>query len=115
LLLRRKWLENMAAWLIITVPFSLGNIAEGIQLHWLAFGVLFSVWVVFMTARFGVLAMVSAGFLGLRGFYALTTELSAWYAGDYVLFLVILAALAIYGFYVSLAGQPLLKGKLLQD
>ena len=115
LLLRRKWLGNIAAWLIITVPFSLGNIAEGIQLHWLAFGVLFSAWLVFMTARFGVLAVVSAGFLGLRAFYPLTSELSAWYAGDFVLFLVVLAALAIYGFYTSLAGQPLLKGKLLQD
>jgi hypothetical protein len=66
LLLRRKWLRNLAAWLIITVPFSLGNIAEGIQLHWLAFGVLFSAWLVFMTARFGVLAVVSAGVLGTR-------------------------------------------------
>jgi len=115
LLLRRKWLGNIAAWLIITVPFSLGNIDEGIQWHWLAFGVLFSAWLVFMTARFGVLAVVSAGVLGLRGFYPITSELSAWYAGDYVLFLVFLAALAIYGFYTSLAGQPLLKGKLLQD
>ena len=106
---------NIAAWLIITVPFVLDSIGEGIQFHWLAFGVLFSTFVVFVVARFGVLATVSGLFLLSRTFYPLTSELSAWYAGDFILFVVVLAALAIYGFYTSLAGQPLLKGKLLQD
>jgi serine/threonine protein kinase len=115
LLLRRKWLGNIAAWLIITVPFLLDSIGEGIQFHWLAFGVLFSTFVVFVVARFGVLASVSGLFLLTRTFYPLTTELSAWYAGDFVLFVVVLAALAIYGFYTSLAGQRLFKGKLLED
>jgi serine/threonine-protein kinase len=115
LLLRRKWLGNAAVWLIITVPFLLSSIAAGQQLHWLVFGLMFSTWVVFLTARFGVLAMVSGHFYLSRYAYPITSELSAWYAGDYVLFVVVLAALAIYGFYTSLAGQKIFEGKILRD
>ncbi len=45
----------------------------------------------------------------------MTTELSAWYATDFLMALSICLALVIFGFYTSLAGQPLFSGKLLQD
>ena len=48
-------------------------------------------------------------------FFPITTELNAWYATGYALDLTILVALAAFGFYTSLGGQPLVRGKLLGD
>ena len=45
----------------------------------------------------------------------MTIELSAWYAVDFTMALIICVALAVYSFYISLAGQPLFGGKLLED
>lgn len=42
-----------------------------------------------------------------------TTDLSSWYAGRSMMVLLILAGTAIYGFYISLAGRPLLQRDLL--
>jgi len=41
--------------------------------------------------------------------------LTAWYATDLHIALIICLALAVYAFYNSLAGQPLFVGKLLED
>lgn len=48
------------------------------------------------------------------GVLRITTELTAWYATDFTIGLAICIALAGYGFYASLAGQPLFGGKLMQ-
>jgi len=47
--------------------------------------------------------------------FPMTTELSTWYATDFLMALTIGVALVIFGFYTSLAGQPLFGGRLLQD
>ena len=66
--------------------------------------------------RYGLLAYVSATFfLHLVIFYPITSEFSAWYAGDFVPALVISLALAVYGFYTSLAGRPIFRGRFLDD
>jgi hypothetical protein len=66
--------------------------------------------------RFGVLAMM-ATFLTyhLMVFYPITTELAAWCAGDFLLGAGVLLALAIYGFYISLAGQPIFEGRFFKE
>lgn len=51
----------------------------------------------------------------LMTFYPITTELSAWHAGSFILGLLVLIALAVYGCYISLGGQPLLRGGFLED
>jgi serine/threonine-protein kinase len=71
---------------------------------------------IFLLVRFGLLATIFAEFFFLLGvFYPLTSDLSAWYSGVTIFALAIGLALAIYGFYISLAGQPLFKEGLLQD
>jgi hypothetical protein len=55
-----------------------------------------------------------ASFLNLDVTVVLTADLSAWYAGRSLVALLFLAAIAGWGFYVSLAGRPLFLGKLLQ-
>jgi hypothetical protein len=72
--------------------------------------------VVFVLYRYGLLTAVSAFFAAhLWVFFPMTTELTAWYASDFVIALVICLGLAIYAFYISLAGRPLFGGKLLED
>lgn len=80
------------------------------------FAALFAFLAVFVLYRFGLLAAVAAFFFAhLWVFYPMTTELTAWYAMDFLMGLTICVALAVFGFYTSLAGQPLFSGKLLQD
>ena len=68
------------------------------------------------TARLGLLAIVTwLLFFLLSFFYPLTTDFSAWYAGSAIFSLSVIAGLAIYGFYTSLAGQSVFQGKLLNE
>jgi serine/threonine-protein kinase len=116
LLLRRKSMGNAAVWLVIFAYQISGHLAAGSPPSVMIQAALFPTALVLTAARFGVLATVAMFvFLHLVFFYPFTTELSAWYATDFLLCAAFLLVLAIYGFYTSLAGQPLLKGKLLED
>jgi hypothetical protein len=67
-------------------------------------------------ARFGLLALYSQLLFSYLSFgFPLTSDFSSWYAGNTLFIFVVLMGLAIYGFHTSLAGQSLLKGKLLED
>ena len=112
IILRRDRLAALALWLICAVALSLthGNLV-GVPFACLA-AFLF-VWVLY---RYGLLALISATFfLHLNIFFPITSELTAWYAGDFVPALVISLALAVYGFRVSLGGRSLFRGGLLED
>jgi serine/threonine-protein kinase len=113
LLLRRNWLGNAAVWLILFVTFNLGHIVDGTSLSAIFQAVVLTTFVVLTAARFGVLAMMSAWmFFFFIQNYPITTELSSWYAGDFIVDAIILAGLAVYGFYISTAGQKLWQVKL---
>ncbi|HEX8369643.1 MAG TPA: hypothetical protein VF604_13950, partial [Pyrinomonadaceae bacterium] len=116
MLLRRKWLGYAAFWLLLSAFAVTNDIGAGRPLSGMLWSVLFPTFLVLTASRFGVLAMASGFvFYHLIVFYPVTTELSAWYAGDFVLSVIALAALAIYGFYTSLAGQPIFQGNLLAE
>jgi serine/threonine-protein kinase len=69
-----------------------------------------------LIARVGLLATVFAEFFILLClWYPMTADFSAWYAGSTLFALAIGVALAFYGFYQSLGGQPVFRGGLLQD
>jgi hypothetical protein len=71
---------------------------------------------VFCTLRFGPLAMMSTLMVfHLWVFYPITTELTAWYASSFVVALILLLAMATYGFYTSLGGQPIFKYNFLRE
>jgi hypothetical protein len=67
--------------------------------------------------------VIRFGLLSLAIWIAFTTistfppaiDLSVWFAGRTLLALLFLAALACYGFWISLAGRPLLARDLLPD
>ena len=45
----------------------------------------------------------------------LPSDFSSWYAGTTFFLFVVIMGLAVFGFYTSLAGQRLFKGKLIAD
>ena len=103
----------MAVWLLITV---LNTLLVQVSPVMIVFPALFASLLVLVLYRYGLLAAIAALFVThLWVFYPITTELTAWYAMDFTIALVICVALAIYGFYISLAGQPLFGGRLLED
>ncbi len=112
-LLRRERLAIVALWLLTTLVITLVTQVNVLMIPLVAVTSLLGVFTLY---RFGLLAAVSAlFFFHLWVFFPITTELTAWYATDFVIALVVCVALAAYGFYISLAGQPLFSGKLLED
>ena len=107
--LRKEWLAAGAVVLIFAAPLDGGG--------WIAaaFGVVQAAAYIFVFRRFGLLAIVFGNFFGHFLEFPLTTDSSAWYAGTSLFLLSVLAALAIYGFRIALAGQPMFSGKSLDD
>jgi hypothetical protein len=71
---------------------------------------------VFLLIRLGLLALVASvvfGFCFLN--LPLTTQGSAWYAGITLTAILLMAAMAFYGFYTSLGGRPLFGGAVLEE
>ena len=112
IILRRERLAALTLWLIMAVALSLTHeTVVGVPFAFL--GALLTIVVLY---RYGLLALISAiFFLHLVIFFPITSDLSAWYAADFVLALIICLALAGFGFYTSLAGQPLFRGALPED
>lgn len=112
IILRRERLAAVVVWLIMTVALSLTHET----LYALPFTALAASLVIVVLYRYGLLALISAiFFLHLIIFFPVTSDFSAWYAADYVLALIISFALAVFGFYTSLAGEPLFRGALPDD
>ena len=112
IILRRERLAAIVLTLIMGVTLSLTheNAAE-IPFAWIS--LLFVIWALY---RYGLLALISAiFFVHLTIFYPITSDLSAWYAADFVLGLVICLALVGFAFYTSLAGQSLFRNSFLSD
>jgi hypothetical protein len=80
---------------------------------WLAaaYAIGFGVTVVLLLTRVGILAGIVTVFV-LRPHRLYTTDFDAWFTAYGVADLAILLALAAYGFWVSLAGQPIFKDML---
>ena len=112
IILRRERLAALALWLIGAVALSLTQeTATGIPFACLAVALV--VWTLY---RYGLLALIVAiFFVHLMIFYPITSEFSAWYAGDFVLGLIISTALVLFGCYTSLAGEPLFRGVKLDE
>jgi hypothetical protein len=69
---------------------------------------------IFVLLRHGLVASIAMNLFQPR-FGVWTTDLSSWYAGHAMIPLLLLTAIAVYAFYVSLAGRPLFSAKLLDE
>ncbi|MGH9929887.1 MAG: serine/threonine-protein kinase [Pyrinomonadaceae bacterium] len=110
---RKEWLSSLVAWLIPTIVVGVGirHTVIGTLLVGVTSGL-----ILLVTARFGLLAMIAAQFfVQLFVTYPMTPDFSAWYAGSTIFGLGAGLALVVYGFYISLGGQPVFKGGLLRE
>lgn len=68
-----------------------------------------------VVVRFGLVALAVGIFTAdLLANIGMTTDFSAWYAGNTLFPLLFVAALAVWGFYTALAGRPLLREELFE-
>jgi len=111
LVLRRTWLALMVwipFFILLIDPSNFGNAWFG-----LVTAGLIVTWWLLTFFRVGLLSLnVCFGLIGLGTPVQLGLDPSGVHAGPTWLYLVILAAIATYGFYVSLAGRPMLKAML---
>jgi serine/threonine-protein kinase len=113
LVLRRERLALIALWLFLIVPYGLVN---QVNTRMLLFTALAAGLHVIVLARYGLLATIAAVFVVyLWVFYPMTTDLTAWYATNFLIDAGICLALAVFGFYTSLAGQPLFGRPLFEE
>lgn len=115
LLLRKDWLGIAVGALITAGIFVAPSIGRD---HWT--GILLIALVNFMLVacamRFGAVALMATLItFHVWVFYPITTNLTAWYASSFVLVSIVLLALAVYSFYISLGGQKIFSGKLLEE
>ena len=112
IILRRERLAAVVLSLIMAVTLSLTHeTVAGVPFACIS--VLLLMWGLY---RYGLLALISAlFFVHLTIFFPITSDLSAWYAADFVLASIIGLALVGFGFYTSLAGQPLFRSSFLAD
>ena len=112
---RKQWVAKAVFW---TLNFSIIGLAFGSQGHWtgLVGTALIATIIIICIGRFGLLAMVSFQvFFDLSFHNALSANISSWYFGNTIFAAVVIIGLAIYGFYISLAGQKVFEAKFLKD
>ncbi len=113
IIVRSEWVALIVVLLLTTLFGTL--VSEG-GLMDLASSALSALVLIFLLYRYGLLALSAALlFLHLGVFYPITSELSAWYAIDFVIAAGLCIALAALACYTSLAGQSIFAGKFLDD
>jgi eukaryotic-like serine/threonine-protein kinase len=113
--LKKQWLAALLLWLLSFAVECLAFVFNSPWPAWIGMVLIATVAVV-TAVRFGLLAMTAFQLFFFLSFHSpLTSNLSAWHAGQTIFPLLILLALSAYGFYTSLAGQPLFRSGVLQD
>ena len=110
-LLRNEWVAAAAWVLLFTIFFPLSPDLVGVL-----GALIFSSLAVFVMIRFGLLALV-ANFMVVSILQScpLTSQISSWYAGISLSGILLMAAMAAYGFYTSLGGRPVFGRGVLQE
>ena len=105
--LRKDWLAAIAFVALFALPRGLTSSHVGVELP--AEILVYSI-AVLIVFRFGLIPLAVAIFtVNMAANLPFSSDLSAWYMVVSVLALLSVAALAAWGFYHSLAGQPLWK------
>jgi hypothetical protein len=113
-LLRKEWAAVVAFVLFLSVLLAGGSRHPAVTF---VVNLILNGVSVFLLIRFGLLALAACfvfQFCFLENF-PLTTQGSAWYAGISLAGIVLMAAMAFYGFYTSLGGRPVFGGAVLDE
>jgi serine/threonine-protein kinase len=107
-LFRRDWLAVAVTILVMTTPDSSQFAAAG-PLSSIAMNMIAAVIIVFVQVRIGLVALAALIIVtGIFSFHPITFQ-NTWYAGYGYAALLMIAALALYGFKTSLGGRPALS------
>jgi serine/threonine-protein kinase len=102
-LLRKEWLAGAGFVVLFLIPRAFSTDYPQVELP--AIAIVYAA-IVFMLVRSGLLALVVAIFVtDLVGELVFTTNFSAWYGAGSLLFVVVVAGLAIFAFRKSLGGH----------
>jgi hypothetical protein len=108
--LRKQWLAATAFVMIYTVMQSLRSDYPWVDAPFVA--VIYGI-AALVVVRFGLVALASGIFVAdLIGNLPATANFTAWYASGPIFALVVVAALAAWGFHTSLAGRPIFSREL---
>ncbi len=112
-MLRRQWAAGVAFVIIFTLLGALQSDAPAV------IGVrdlIVNTLTVIILVRFGLVALIASNVFGVfLGSFPLTSETSAWYAGIGFAGIVVMIAMACYGFYTSLGGRPVFGSASLEE
>jgi serine/threonine-protein kinase len=112
-LLRKQWAAAVA-WVLLVSVF-LGAFSEFDPVA-LVGVLIFAGLAVFMMIRFGLLTLVTNYVIyNILQNYPLTIHGSVWYAGLSLTGILMIAAIAVCGFYTSLGGRPAFGGAVLEE
>jgi hypothetical protein len=116
ILLRSEWAAAAALVVALSVPDLLQVPLANLTLSLVAMGVIFYALVIFLLWRVGLVAMIAALFVyQVFARYPMTFQASWWYSGLGYTALLIVGAIALYGFKTSLGGRPFVAGVGLDD
>jgi tRNA A-37 threonylcarbamoyl transferase component Bud32 len=115
-ILLRSWrLAAMVLWLVFASVEILAFASSG-PLVLILGPLIITTLGVFAIARFGMLTTLAfQGFFDLSFHFALTPNLSSWYTQPTFIIVPLFIAIILYSFYISLAGQPVLRNLNLHD
>ncbi|HEY7544715.1 MAG TPA: serine/threonine-protein kinase, partial [Blastocatellia bacterium] len=114
-LLKKQWLAACALWLLQFSISALAFVYSSPWYTWVGVALIATIYAV-AAVRYGLLALISVQFFFIMSFHVpLTTDLSSWRGGPTLLSLIALTGLALYGFYISRAGQTLFRARILKD
>jgi hypothetical protein len=120
LLLRRTWAAVLAVLILCAILAGILSSASSAPVGFKIFGgVVFTLIAGAMVAcmlRFGLLSVIGGLFVmnALR-WVPLTWDLSNWYAGAGLVYVIAVVGLAVWAFYTSMAGQRLFRDSLLEE
>jgi len=118
LTLRKPWLAMLGYVVIFTASWSF-QMPSGCNTAsaycYVLLTALLQVIVLIALMRFGLLTLVVACLVLQLRYVPLTLDFTAWYSTGSLLVMLIALAIAAYGFWVSLAGRPLLGDELLES
>jgi hypothetical protein len=109
-ILRKQWLAAAGFVLIYTAMNCLGSNHPWVDAPFVI--VTYSI-AALVVVRFGLVALAAGIFVAnLIGNLPGTVNFSAWYASGPIFALVVVAALAVWGFHTTLAGRPIFSREL---
>jgi Protein kinase domain len=113
-LLRKEWAAAIVWVLLFTIfrPPSVNPYAPEVFVS----GLIVTGLTAFVMIRFGLLAVVAFEvFNNLLGTFPFTTQGSVWYFSLSVAGIVLVTAIAVYAFYISLGSRPMFGGAVLDE